>query len=147
MESFFQRMEQTVDDPNCRISGASGQVLGGARVRSGVAGIDRVDHQNASARTDPRSRNARLERRVTVERPADVERCVAFERHALGLSCITGVQRRIAKIERNDLRGDWRRKTFQIWRANFVFEKFYKIPGLNERRRKRGGGGMSRGTT
>jgi hypothetical protein len=117
MEGFC--MEQTVDNQNCRVSGASSQVLGGARVRSRVAGIDRVDHQDASARTGPRSRNARLERRVTVERPADVERCVAFQRHALRLSCIAGVQRRIAKVERNDLGSDWWRKRFKFG-ARFV---------------------------
>lgn len=85
-----------------------------------MAGIDRVDHQGASARTDADRRNARLERRVTVERPADVERCVAFQRHALRLSCITGVQRRITKVERNDLGSDWWTKRFKFGARIFV---------------------------
>lgn len=62
---------------------------------------DRIDHQDAAALTDAGRHHARLESgHVTMERPCEIQWRVAFESHALSLSGVAGVQRRIAKIER-----------------------------------------------
>ncbi len=72
---------------------------------SHMTGIDWVDHQDATW-------NVQL-----------------IQQHTLSLSFITGVQRRITKVQRYNLGSDCLvEKTFQIWRANFRFKISKKGP-------------------
>lgn len=57
-----------------------------------MIGRDRIDDESTASLTDARSDHARLERRyVTVKRPGEIQRRVAFKRQALSLRRFAGV--------------------------------------------------------
>lgn len=67
-----------------------------------------IDHQYAAPLADASRNYSRLERRhITVERPGEIQRRVALKRHALRLSGVSGVERRIPKVEWSYFRSDW----------------------------------------